>query len=73
MGGIADVNANVIGEKHAMASDREIARRSLDMQARARDYALSEHPGYCEWSKARQAQGIPQEILMISPAMAAEA
>jgi hypothetical protein len=37
--------------------DREIARRSLDLQARARDYALVEIPTYQEWSERKLEQG----------------
>ena len=37
--------------------DREIARRSLDFQARACDYRVVDLPGYMEWSKAKLAAG----------------
>ena len=40
-----------------MTDDREIARRALDLQARARDYAMSEVPGYDEWSARKLAGG----------------
>jgi hypothetical protein len=37
--------------------DREIARRALDLQARARDYALISIPAYREWSKRKLDEG----------------
>ena len=40
-----------------MPSDEEIARRSLDMQKRARDYSLTEIPGYMKWSEGILAEG----------------
>ncbi len=40
-----------------MADDREIARRALDFQARAKDYAMSQIPGYSEWSDRKMAEG----------------
>jgi hypothetical protein len=40
-----------------MASDKEIAVRALDMQARARDYALVEIPAYRAWSERKIAEG----------------
>ena len=40
-----------------MSSDEEIARRSLDLQKRARDIPLTQIPGYLEWSKQRLAEG----------------
>jgi hypothetical protein len=40
-----------------MPSDKEIARRSLDLQKRARDYSLLEIPGYMEWSEGKLAEG----------------
>jgi hypothetical protein len=36
-----------------MVDDREIARRVLDNQVRAKDYAMGEVPSYSEWSKSR--------------------
>ena len=40
-----------------MPNDREIARRSLDYRARAKDYALVAIPVYQEWSKKKLEQG----------------
>jgi hypothetical protein len=40
-----------------MVDDRDIARRSLDLQARARDYRMSDLPGYMEWSERKLAEG----------------
>jgi len=40
-----------------MPDDKEIARRSLDLQARARDYALTGFPAYREWSKRKLEEG----------------
>jgi len=39
-----------------VSDDREIAR-SLDRQARARDYALVEIPAYSEWSERKLKEG----------------
>ncbi|MCI5165721.1 MAG: hypothetical protein D3903_06400 [Candidatus Electrothrix sp. GM3_4] len=47
-----------------MSSDEDIARRSIEMQNRAKDYSLCELPGYWEWCKKKQTQGIPQDIIM---------
>lgn len=38
-------------------SDREIARRALDLQARARDIRVVDLPGYMVWSKKKLADG----------------
>jgi hypothetical protein len=38
--------------------DRDIARRALDFQARARDYAFVSIPAYQEWSKRKLAEGV---------------
>jgi hypothetical protein len=38
-------------------SDRDIARRAIDLQARARDYALVSIPAYQEWSKRKLEEG----------------
>ena len=40
-----------------MADDQEVARRALDLQARARDYALVSIPAYQEWSKRKLNEG----------------
>ena len=40
-----------------MPDDQEIARRALDFQARARDYALGSIPAYQEWSKRKLNEG----------------
>ena len=40
-----------------MPNDREIARRSLDYRARAKDYALVAIPVYQEWSNKKLEQG----------------
>jgi hypothetical protein len=37
--------------------DRDIARRALDWQTRARDYALISIPAYREWSKRKLDEG----------------
>lgn len=43
-----------------MADDKEIARRALDFQARARDYRLMDIPGYMEWSHRRLREGVTE-------------
>ena len=40
-----------------MSTDKEIARRAIDFQARARDYGLSEIPGYAQWSERKLNEG----------------
>ncbi len=40
-----------------MPNDREIARRSLDFQARARDFRMLDLPGYMAWSSRKLAEG----------------
>ena len=40
-----------------MPDDQVIARRALDLQARARDYALVSIPAYQEWSKRKLNEG----------------
>jgi hypothetical protein len=40
-----------------VSDDREIARRNLDRQARARDYALVAIPAYSEWSESKLKEG----------------
>ena len=46
-----------------MSSDKEIALRSLDLQARARDYALLEIPQYRRWSEQELREG-ESEVLI---------
>jgi hypothetical protein len=46
-----------------MSDDREIARRSLDLQARARDFRLLDLPGYMSWSKRVFAGGESEAII----------
>jgi hypothetical protein len=40
-----------------MADDRELARRALDLQARGRDYSLTQIPGYMAWSERKLKEG----------------
>jgi hypothetical protein len=40
-----------------MPNDREVARRALDLQARAKEYALVSIPAYQEWSKRKLEEG----------------
>ncbi len=40
-----------------MATDKEIALRVLDFQARARNYPLMEIPGYMKWSERKISEG----------------
>jgi len=46
-----------------MVDDREIARRVLDVQVRARDYTMSEVPGYGEWSARKLAGGESEALI----------
>lgn len=46
-----------------MADDKEIARRALDFQARARDYPLISIPGYKEWSERRLREGVSEAFI----------
>lgn len=39
------------------SNDREIARRSLDLQARARDFRMMDLPGFMDWSERKLAEG----------------
>jgi hypothetical protein len=41
----------------AVADDRELARRGLDFEARAKDYPLTQLPGYMAWSERKLAEG----------------
>ncbi|HET7231759.1 MAG TPA: hypothetical protein VFJ16_17235 [Longimicrobium sp.] len=40
-----------------MSTDREIARRALDLQARGKDVPLLELPGYVRWSSQKLDEG----------------
>ena len=40
-----------------MSDDREIARRALDMQNRAREFRMMDLPQYVSWSKRKLAEG----------------
>jgi hypothetical protein len=44
-------------KENAMVDDRAIARRALDVQVPARDYSMSQVPGYSEWSVRKLAEG----------------
>lgn len=46
-----------------MANDKEIARRALDFQARARDYRLVDIPGYKQWSERRLRDGVSEAFI----------
>jgi len=43
--------------------DREIARRALDFQARARDFRMMELPGYMDWSERKLAAGGAEALI----------
>ena len=47
-----------------MEDDREIARRALDLQARAKDYAMFQIPGYSEWSDRKLAEGESEAFIL---------
>ena len=47
-----------------MPDDHEIARRALDFQARAKDYAMSQIPGYSEWSDRKLAEGESEAFIL---------
>ena len=47
-----------------MANDKEFAVRSLDRQARARDYVLVKFPSYKAWSDRKAWEGLCQETAM---------
>lgn len=40
-----------------MTEDRDIARRALDMETRARDFRVAKLAGYMAWSKRKLAAG----------------
>lgn len=46
-----------------MPDDREIARRALDYQARAKDYPLMTIPGYMDWSKRKLDEGVSPALI----------
>ncbi len=46
-----------------MPSDKEIARRSIDLQRRACDVPLTHIPGYVEWSKQQLANGESEALI----------
>jgi hypothetical protein len=46
-----------------MATDKEIAIRVLDLQERARDYALIEIPGYRRWSEQKLNEGVSEALI----------
>jgi hypothetical protein len=52
-----------------MASDREIAAQVADMQARGRDYALVNVPGYSEWSEQKLEEDVPPALIAHLDAM----
>jgi hypothetical protein len=46
-----------------MPDDRELARRCLEFQARARDYRMVDLPGYIEWSQRKLAEGESEALI----------
>jgi hypothetical protein len=46
-----------------VVDDREIARRVLDDQDRAKDYAMCEVPSYSEWSNRKLAEGESEALI----------
>jgi hypothetical protein len=46
-----------------MNDEKQVARRALDFQARARDYRLMDIPAYREWSERRLAEGISEALI----------
>ncbi|KAF0812409.1 hypothetical protein IGB42_03077 [Andreprevotia sp. IGB-42] len=46
-----------------MATDKEIAIRSLDLRARGQDYPLLKIPGYREWSERKLAEGESADLI----------
>lgn len=52
-----------------MSDEREIARRSLDLQARAKEYALVEIPAYQEWSERKLKEGASEAFIAHLDAM----
>ena len=43
--------------------DREIARHSVDLQARGRDYRLLDIPGYVAWSRRKLDAGESDAVI----------
>jgi len=43
--------------------DREIARRSLDLQNRGRDYRILDIPGYVAWSERKLKEGVSDALI----------
>ena len=52
-----------------MSDDREIARRALDLNARAKDYALVQIPAYRQWSKRKLEEGESEAFIAHLDAM----
>ena len=52
-----------------MPDDREIARRSLDLQARGKEFALVDIPAYREWSSRKLKQGESEAFIAHLDAM----
>lgn len=46
-----------------MATDQEIAIRALNLQERARDYALVDIPGYRRWSENKLNEGVSAALI----------
>ena len=46
-----------------MNDDREIARRSLDFQARSRDFRMVDLPGYMDWSRRKLREGESEDYI----------
>jgi len=54
---ICDVCAQNNSLESKLADDREIAKRVDDMQAKVKDYALVELPGFREWCNKKSSSG----------------
>jgi len=52
-----------------VSDDREIARRALDLNARAKDYALVQIPAYRQWSKRKLEEGESEAFIAHLDAM----
>lgn len=46
-----------------MPSDKEIAIRALDFQARAKDYPLCQIPNYTAWSERKLSEGVSPALI----------
>ena len=46
-----------------MTSDNDIALRALDFQKRAKEYALTELPGYDKWSELQLDSGVSEALI----------